>query len=76
VITEPTLRMLRTVNWEHGTAIVTFHAGEVLRPADQRLVGGFAHVALTNGWAESLEARSHNRASAPAARRTTKRSAA
>jgi hypothetical protein len=74
VITEPTLRMLRTVNWEHGSAIVTFHAGEILRPADQRLVGGFAHVALTNGWAEQLEARTHNRASEPATRRTTKRS--
>ena len=75
MITEPTLRMLRTINWEHGSAIVTFHAGEVLRPVDQRLVGEFAHVALTNGWAEALDARTHNRASEPATRRSTKRSA-
>jgi hypothetical protein len=75
VITEPTLKMLRTINWEHGSAIVTFHAGEVLRAEDQRLVGGFAHVALTNGWAEALPAPSHTRVNVAASRRGTKRSA-
>ena len=69
MITEPTLKMLRTINWEHGAAIVTFHAGEVLRAEDQRLVGGFAHVALINGWAEALAAPTHTRVNAAASRR-------
>ena len=48
----PTLKMLRTIEWEHGTARVVFHAGEVITPSDHRLLGGFAHVALSQGWAE------------------------
>lgn len=69
----PALLMLRTINWQHGSAIVTLHAGDVLPLSDVRLVGGFEHVALTNGWATRVEARSHNRASAPAATRRNKR---
>lgn len=48
----PTIKMLRTIEWEHGTTRAVFQTGEVLTPTDQRAVGGFAHVALSQGWAE------------------------
>jgi hypothetical protein len=64
--------MLRTVNWDHGSAIVTFHAGEVLRGEDQRLAGGFTHVAVANGWAEVLDAPALTRAHATPRKRSTR----
>ena len=72
MISEPGIKMLRTVNWDHGSAIVTFHAGEVLRGEDQRLAGGFTHVAVANGWAEVLDAPTLTRAHAGARKRSTR----
>jgi len=72
VISEPAIKMLRTVNWDHGSAIVTFHAGEVLRGEDQRLAGGFTHVAVANGWAEVLDAPALTRAHATPRKRSTR----
>jgi hypothetical protein len=69
---EPAIKMLRTINWEHGSAIVTFYQGEVVRGEDQRLMGGFTHVALSNGWAEVLPAPTLTRAHAGARKRATR----
>jgi hypothetical protein len=67
-VTEPTpsIKMLRTIEWEHGQTRAIFYAGEVLSPTDQRAAGGFAHVALSEGWAELFTiGPALNRAAAP-----------